>query len=92
MGEILYSKKVDLRHSEYDIKLLFRELSIDDPKKGFCIDRASKGNIQKLFQANWECIKSNKFDFSTMERSILIWIVLGLLRKLLFFHHYRIYA
>ena len=52
MGEILYSKKVDLRHSEYDIKLLFRELSIDDPKKGFCIDRASKGNIQKLFQAN----------------------------------------
>jgi len=67
--KIFDSKKADLRHSEFDIKQLFRGFSKDDPKKVICVHQAPEGKIQKVFQANSEWIKSDKVDFSSMEES-----------------------
>ena len=73
-------KEANLRHSEFDIKPLFRGFSKDDPKKVIWLNHSPEGNIQKFVLANSELIKSHKFDFSTMEESSEIWNVLGLLR------------
>ena len=67
--KIFDSKEADLRHSEFDIKPLFRGFSKDDPKKVICIHQAPKGNIQKFVQANSEWIKIHKVDFSSMKES-----------------------
>ena len=67
--KIFDSKEADLRHSEFDIKPLFRGLSKDDPKKVIYILRAPGGNIQKFVQANSEWIKTHRVDFSSMEES-----------------------
>ena len=68
--KIFDSKEADLRHSEFDIKPLLRVFSKeDDPKKVILINQASEVNIQKFVQANSECIKSYKVDFSSMEES-----------------------
>ena len=60
-------KEADLRHSEFNIKPLFRGLSKDDPKNVISIHQSPEGNIQKFVQANIEWIKSYKVDFSSME-------------------------
>jgi len=65
--KIFDSKESYLRHSEFDIKPLFRGFSKDDPKKVICIHRAPEGNIQKFVQSNSEWIKSHKVDFLSME-------------------------
>ena len=70
--KIFDSKEADIRHSEFDIKQLFRGFSKDDPKKVIYIKQAPEANIQKFVQANSKCIKSHKFDFSTMEESAWI--------------------
>ena len=70
--KIFDSKEADLRHSEFDIKPLFRGFSKDDPKKVICIHQAPEGNIQKFVQANSDWIKSHKVDFSSMEESYWI--------------------
>ena len=67
--KIFDSKEADLRHSEFDIKPLFRGFSKDDHKKVICIHQAPEGNIQKFVQANSDWIKSHKVDFSSMEES-----------------------
>ena len=67
--KIFDSKKAYLRHSEFDIKQLFRGFIKDDPKKVICIHQAPEGNIQKFVKANSEWIKSNKVNFSSMEES-----------------------
>ncbi len=67
--KIFDSKEADLRHSEFDIKTLFKEFIKDDPEKVICIHQAPDGNIQKFVQANSEWIKSNKVDFSTIVES-----------------------
>ena len=67
--KIFDSKEVNLRHSEFDIKPLFRGFSKDDPKKVICLNHSPDANIQKFFQVNSECIKSHKVDFSSMEES-----------------------
>ena len=67
--KIFDSKEADLRHSEFDIKPLFRGFSKDDPKKVICVHQAPEGNIQRFVQANSEWIKSHKVDFSSMEES-----------------------
>ena len=66
---IFDSKEADLRHSEFDIKPLFKGFSKDDPRKLICIHQALKGNMQKFFKANSEWIKSHKVDFSSTEES-----------------------
>ena len=67
--KIFDSKEADIRHSEFDIKPLFRGFSEDDPKKDVFINQAPEGNIQNFVQSNSEWIKSHKVDFSTMEES-----------------------
>ena len=67
--KIFDSKEVDLSHSEFDIKALFRGFSKDDPLKVTFKNQSPKVNIQKFVQANSEWIKSRKFDLSTMEES-----------------------
>ena len=69
--KIFETKEADLRHSEFDINPLFKVFSKDDPKKVISVHKAREGNIQKFVQANSECIKSHKVDFSNME---LNWI------------------
>ena len=59
-------KEANLRHSEFDIKPLFRGFSKDDHKKVSCKHQAPGGNIQKFLQVNSEWIKSHKVDFSSM--------------------------
>lgn len=68
--KIFDSKEADIRHSEFDIKLLFRGFSEDDPNKLMRIYQAPEGNIQKFVQANSECIKSHKVDFSSMKNHL----------------------
>ena len=67
--KIFDSKEADLRHSEFDIKPLFRGFSKGDPKKVICIHQTPKGNIHKFVQANIEWIKSHKVDLSSVEES-----------------------
>tara|TARA_B100000886_G_scaffold315546_1_gene253589 strand:+ start:240 stop:515 length:276 start_codon:yes stop_codon:yes gene_type:complete len=67
--KIFCSKEADLRHSEFNIKPLFRRCLKDDPKKVIFIHQPLEGNTQEFVQANSEWIKSHKFDFSTMEES-----------------------
>ena len=70
--KIFDSKKADLSHSEFYIKPLFKGFSKDYPKKVFSTHQAPEGNIKKFVQANSECIKSRKVDFSSMEESYWI--------------------
>ena len=70
--KIFDSKEANLRHSEFDIKPLFRGFSKHGPEKVICIHQAPEGNIQKFVQANREWIKSHKVDFSIMEGSFWI--------------------
>ena len=49
-AKIFDSKQADLRHSKFEINLLFRGFSKDDPKKVVCIQQAPDGNIQKFVQ------------------------------------------
>ena len=79
MVKIFDSKEADLRHCEFNIKPLFRGLIKDDPKKVVCIHKDPQGNIQEFYQENSEWIKSHKVDFSIMEESSLVWILLELL-------------
>ena len=48
--KIFESKEVEIRHSEFGIKPLFRGFSKDDPKKVICIHQAPEGNIKKFVQ------------------------------------------
>ncbi len=72
-------KEADLRHSAFDIKPLFRGFSKDDPKK-VSFFQSPEGNIQNFVQTNIAWIKSHKFDFSSMEESSWILILLELLK------------
>ena len=65
-------KKADVRHSEFDIRPLFRGFSSNDPKKVICIHQAPEGYIQKFVQSNIEWIKNHKVYFNTMEESAWI--------------------
>ena len=65
--KIFDSKEVDLGHSEFGIKPLFRRLSKDDPQKLICIQKTLGENIQNFLQSNIEWIKSQIVDFLTME-------------------------
>ena len=67
--KIFDSKEADQRHSEFDIKPLFRGFRKDDLKKVICIHQALEGNILKFVQAYIEWIKSHKVNFSSMEKS-----------------------
>ena len=69
---IFDSQEADRRHSEFDIKPIFRGVSKDDPKKVIVLLQAPEGNIQKFVEANSKWIESHTVDFSTMEESTWI--------------------
>ena len=55
------------RHSEFDIKPLFRGVSKEDPQKIIVILQAPEGNLQKLVEANVDWMETHRVDLSTME-------------------------
>ena len=69
---IFDSQEAERRHSEFDIKPIFRGVSKDDPKKVIVLLQAPEGNIQKFVEANSKWIESHTVDFSTMEESTWI--------------------
>ena len=66
---IFDSEEAERRHSEFDIKPIFRGVSKDDPKKVIVLLQAPEGNIQKFVESNSKWIESHTVDFSTMEES-----------------------
>ena len=66
---IFDSEEAERRHSEFDIKPIFRGVSKDDPKKVIILLQAPEGNIQKFVESNSKWIESHTVDFSTMEES-----------------------
>ena len=66
------SKALYIRHTEFDIKILSRCFSKDDPQKLICIQKTLGENIQNFLQSNIEWIKSHIVDFLTMEE--FLWI------------------
>ena len=69
---IFDSQEAERRHSEFDIKPIFRGVSKDDPNKVIVMLQAPEGNIQKFVEANSKWIESHTVDFSTMEESAWI--------------------
>ena len=69
---IFDSEEAERRHSEFDIKPIFRGVSKDDPNKVIVMLQAPEGNIQKFVQANSKWIESHTVNFSTMEESTWI--------------------
>ena len=63
------SSEADKRHSEIDIKPLFRGVSKEDPQKVIVIHQAPEGNIQKFVEANGDWMATHRVDLSTMEES-----------------------
>ena len=66
---IFDSSEADKRHSEFDIKPLFRGKSQEDPQKVIVIHQAPEGNIQKFIEANGDWMATHKVNLSTMEES-----------------------
>ena len=61
------SKALYIRLCDFDIKILFKCFSKDDPQKLFCIQKALGGKIQNFLQLISELIKSHIVDYLTME-------------------------
>ena len=64
---IFDSAEADKRHSEFDIKPLFRGVSKEDPQKIIVIHQAPEGNVQKFVEANGDWMATHRVDLSTME-------------------------
>ena len=68
-SEIFDSPAAEKRHSEFEIKPLFRGVSREDPQKVIVIHQAPEGNVQKFVEANGEWMATHRVDLSTMEES-----------------------
>ena len=66
---IFDSEEANQRHSKFDIKPLYRGISIDDPQKVIVIHQAPKGSIQRFIEANGKWMATHRIDLSTMEES-----------------------
>ena len=60
------SKALYIRHTEFDIKILSKCFSKDDPQKLICNQKAFGENIQNFLQSNSGWIKRYIIDFLTM--------------------------
>ena len=63
------STEAEKKHSEFDIKPLFRGVSKKDPQKVIVIHQAPEGNVQKFVEANGDWMATHRVDLSTMEES-----------------------
>ena len=68
-SSIFDSEEAARRHSEFDIKPLFRGVSKHDPQKVIVIHQAPEGNVQKFVEANGDWMATHNVDLSTMEES-----------------------
>ena len=66
---IFDSAEAEERHSEFDIKPLFRGVSNEDPQKIIVIHQAPEGNVQKFVEANGDWMATHRVDLSTMNES-----------------------
>ena len=66
---IFDSTEADKRHSEFNIKPLFRGVSKQDRQKVIVIHQAPEGNVQKFVKANGDWMATHKVDLSSMEES-----------------------
>ena len=68
-AKIFDSEEAYKRHSEFNIKPLFRGVSKEDPLKVIVIHQAPEGNVQKFVEANGEWMATHRVNLSTMEES-----------------------
>ena len=61
------SVEADKRHSEFDIKPLFRGVSKEDPQIIIIIYREPEGNVQKSIEANGDWMATHRVDLSKKE-------------------------
>jgi len=66
---IFDSEEAAKRHTEFDIKPLFRGVSKEDPQKVIVIHQAPEGNVQKFVEANGDWMATHKVDLATMAES-----------------------
>ena len=68
-SSIFDSEEADKRHSEFNIKPLYRGVSKDDPQKVIVIHQAPEGNMQKFFEIYGSWIATHGVNISTIEVS-----------------------
>ena len=66
---IFDSTEADKRHSEFNIKPIFRGVSKQDLQKVIVIHQAPEGNVQKFVKANGDWMATHRVDLSSMEES-----------------------
>ena len=64
---IFDSAEADKRHSEFDIKPLFRGVCKEDPQRIIVIHQAPEGNVQKFVKANDNCMATHRVDLSKIQ-------------------------
>ena len=70
--KIFDSKEANLRHSEFNIKPIFRGFSKDDPKKVICIHHSIERNINSLYKQIVNRLKFIKLIFPIIKELSLI--------------------
>ena len=63
------SAEAEKKHSEFDIKPLFRGVSKKDPQKVIVIHQAPEGNVQKFLEIHGEWVAAQTVELSTVELS-----------------------
>ena len=66
---IFDSEEAYKRHTEFDIKPLFRGVSKEDPQKVIVIHQAPEGNVEKFVKANGDWMATHRVDLATMAES-----------------------
>ena len=66
---IFDSSEADKRHSEFDIKPLFRGVSKEDPQKVIVIHQAPEGNVQKFLEVHGKWVAAQTIELSTVDLS-----------------------
>ena len=66
---IFDSAEADKRHAGFEIKLLFREVSKENPQKIIVIHQALEGNVQKFVETNDDWMVTHRVDLSTIVKT-----------------------
>ena len=61
-AEIFDSEETDKRHSEFNIKPLFRGLSKQDTQRITVIQQTPEGNVQKLVEENVDWMATHRVN------------------------------
>ncbi len=66
---IFNSEDAEKRHAEYDINLLYKGVSKEDPQKVIVIHQAPEGNVQKFVEGNGDWKATHRVDLSTIDET-----------------------